>query len=174
MRALARKGLICLCLILGLSSFGSTAKAVTIQPGDIWKIDYTLTTTDQSALGVLIDPAASVHIDYYDSVAGFLGGLNFPTETAASAYDAGGWPSLSGYMLVSLLSGGPSDITGFASLYDPVNGIFLDPNNRIGSFTYTLNPTAVPLPAALPLFASGLAGLGWSARRKKRQQAMAC
>ena len=33
---------------------------------------------------------------------------------------------------------------------------------------------AVPVPAALPLFASGLAGLGWLARRKKRQQATAC
>ena len=28
--------------------------------------------------------------------------------------------------------------------------------------------SAVPLPAALPLFASGLAGLGWLSRRKKR------
>ena len=30
---------------------------------------------------------------------------------------------------------------------------------------------ATPLPAALPLFASGLAGLGWLARRKKQGQA---
>jgi hypothetical protein len=27
--------------------------------------------------------------------------------------------------------------------------------------------TAVPLPAALPLFASGLAGLGWMSRRRR-------
>jgi hypothetical protein len=30
---------------------------------------------------------------------------------------------------------------------------------------------AVPLPATLPLFASGLAGLGWLARRKQRMGA---
>jgi hypothetical protein len=30
--------------------------------------------------------------------------------------------------------------------------------------------TPVPLPAALPLFAGGLAGLGWLSRRKKRKQ----
>jgi hypothetical protein len=39
------------------------------------------------------------------------------------------------------------------------------------SGVFTLVPTAVPLPAALPLFASGLAGLGWLARRRKRGQA---
>jgi hypothetical protein len=31
--------------------------------------------------------------------------------------------------------------------------------------------SAVPLPAALPLFASGLAGLGWLSRRKRKQAA---
>jgi hypothetical protein len=30
---------------------------------------------------------------------------------------------------------------------------------------------AVPLPAALPLFATGLAGLGWLARRRRKQAA---
>lgn len=32
-------------------------------------------------------------------------------------------------------------------------------------------PTATPVPAALPLFVSGLAGLGWLARRKRKQSA---
>ena len=33
-----------------------------------------------------------------------------------------------------------------------------------------LGPTsAVPLPAALPLFASGLVGLGWLSRRRRKQ-----
>jgi hypothetical protein len=31
--------------------------------------------------------------------------------------------------------------------------------------------TNTPLPAALPLFATGLAGLGWLARRRKKQAA---
>jgi hypothetical protein len=34
-------------------------------------------------------------------------------------------------------------------------------------------PGQVPIPAALPLFASGLAGLGWLARRRKKSQAAA-
>jgi hypothetical protein len=39
-----------------------------------------------------------------------------------------------------------------------------------GSDSYINNPTPVPVPAALPLFASGLAGLGWLSRRRKRLQ----
>jgi hypothetical protein len=35
----------------------------------------------------------------------------------------------------------------------------------------TPDVTATPLPAALPLFASGLAGLGWISRRRKRRAA---
>lgn len=38
-----------------------------------------------------------------------------------------------------------------------------------GSFTLSDSVSAVPLPAALPLFASGLAGLGWLARRRRGQ-----
>jgi hypothetical protein len=38
-------------------------------------------------------------------------------------------------------------------------------------FSITELTSPVPLPAALPLFASGLAGLGWLARRKKRMAA---
>jgi hypothetical protein len=41
--------------------------------------------------------------------------------------------------------------------------------NGVGMVTSDFAVTApVPLPAALPLFASGLAGLGWLARRKRK------
>jgi hypothetical protein len=43
--------------------------------------------------------------------------------------------------------------------------------NGVGTVTSDFVVTAAPLPAALPLFASGLAGLGWlSKRRRKRSQ----
>ena len=38
-----------------------------------------------------------------------------------------------------------------------------------GGKGFLATPSVVPLPAALPLFASGLAGLAWLARRKRRQ-----
>jgi hypothetical protein len=39
------------------------------------------------------------------------------------------------------------------------------------AFVSMQSPLATPLPAALPLFASGLAGLGWLARRRRKQAA---
>jgi hypothetical protein len=49
-----------------------------------------------------------------------------------------------------------------------------EPTGRhiFGEGDFIVTPvSAVPLPAALPLFASGLVGLGWLARRRRRQTA---
>jgi len=51
----------------------------------------------------------------------------------------------------------------------PMFGSF--PSLERVTFTLQSSPSAVPLPAALPLFASGLGGLAWLARRRKRGQA---
>ena len=55
--------------------------------------------------------------------------------------------------------------------FDPFNtGVTAGDFIRITcGYNCTLTPvSSVPLPAALPLFASGLAGLGWLGRRKKK------
>jgi PEP-CTERM motif-containing protein len=57
-------------------------------------------------------------------------------------------------------------LSGFGLLR---NGIYTDSNGNLLDIIGA--PTPVPLPATLPLFASGLAGLGWLARRKKRMAA---
>ena len=44
-----------------------------------------------------------------------------------------------------------------------------DNNTFFGPALDNVSVTAVPLPAALPLFASGLAGLGWLGRRRRKQ-----
>ena len=51
--------------------------------------------------------------------------------------------------------------------YDPSFKIqWLGTNNKYDLVSQTLTPTVVPLPAALPLLLSGLAGLGFMSRRK--------
>jgi len=68
----------------------------------------------------------------------------------------------------------------FADLYEIAGGAtaIVDPFFQFPA-GYTLDlspgianlPAATPLPAALPLFATGLAGLGWLARRRHKQAA---
>jgi hypothetical protein len=48
-------------------------------------------------------------------------------------------------------------------------GDYFDPIT--GSQGFLATPNAVPLPAALPLFASGLGVMAWLARRRKRKTA---
>ena len=50
-------------------------------------------------------------------------------------------------------------------------GNFQTPVDYTMTFTVQSAGAEVPLPAALPLFASGLAGLGWLARRRTRERA---
>jgi len=59
------------------------------------------------------------------------------------------------------------------------NGTFATNSNGPVAYTMTFNvtqtvtPAATPIPGALPLFASGLAGLGFVARRRKQAKASA-
>jgi hypothetical protein len=65
-----------------------------------------------------------------------------------------------------------ASMISFTSDSITVNWRGLDFGNNGGPSTVTLDVAfapAVPLPAALPLFASGLAGLGWLSRRRKQK-----
>jgi hypothetical protein len=72
--------------------------------------------------------------------------------------DVGSGP---GSILISLVAGDYANLLQFrVGYYDALGREFE---------TSAVALNAVPLPAALPLFASGLVGLGWLARRKRRQ-----
>jgi hypothetical protein len=56
------------------------------------------------------------------------------------------------------------------SFNEPDSGnSFTEHNTTFGATTFVLAPEVVPLPATLPLFASGLVALGLTAWRRKRK-----
>jgi hypothetical protein len=77
------------------------------------------------------------------------------------------------------LRSGPGNVA-FTSIFGCSNQLFCDVNadNRTNQWAFDIlnvasanEVSAVPLPAALPLFASGLGVMGWFARRRKRMAA---
>ena len=64
-------------------------------------------------------------------------------------------------------------ITPFRFALDTTGGFIFYYDNELedaaGTITSTLAPTTTPVPAALPLFASGLGAMGLLARRRKRK-----
>jgi hypothetical protein len=80
---------------------------------------------------------------------------------------------------LTMFSGAATEFEGFSPLGGTVGLVtYLGPwpgTFSGGSFdtVLTLAPVATPLPAALPLFASGLGALGLLARRRKRKNAAA-
>ena len=81
------------------------------------------------------------------------------------------WETSGALVLGSQASNTLIDIRIWARILDP------PPNDDelalIDNVVLSGTPTAVPLPAALPLFAGGLGLMGWIARRKRRQAAHA-
>jgi|SRR5665213_1429300 len=101
------------------------------------------------------------NIDFYDST--FTNGLGFSVA------------ALAGYELITSI--GP--ITASPSNLTPTfgGGVFTTADGDLqftgsDSLSFTADVSATPLPATLPLFASGLGVLGLLARRRKRKAAL--
>lgn len=95
--------------------------------------------------------------------------FEFDTSMATSAAQVGdGFLNMAGtvdYLILSSLFGSDGMYTAYANVADKAGGY--------DSFGFTINvsapPATVPVPAAVWLFGSGLAGLGFSARRRRKQ-----
>jgi hypothetical protein len=69
--------------------------------------------------------------------------------------------TISGWTLLSA--------TGVSADGTVIVGSGIDPSGRSEAWIAKLSPVATPLPASLPLFATGLSLMGWLGRRKKRK-----
>src|SRR5262249_31628400 len=132
--------------------------------------------------GYIQTGGSGVFIDSYNGVlsgpSSFGGGLD-AVPNSGSGDRVGSFGSQADALIVpqrylseSALASSPTfNNTTFASLgVTPGTYVWTWGTGADQSFTLQIGQvTAVPLPAALPLFAGGLAGLGWLARRKRQQ-----
>ena len=171
------------------------ADAPVIEPGETSSVNITLDPTTQSYFSYLSmilpsndqfigndDPTA---YQLFDAAGNFLGNQTIAV-TGLSAYDAGTEQNIGdGAPFQGAFTGSALDESGvvgaatgidlFAGI-DLPNGQTLD-SNAIqyvgnGGFTFaTIEVTAVPVPAALPLMLGGLALMGGVAYRKRARNA---
>ena len=99
----------------------------------------------------------------------------------ANFADAAAVQAVASSIVFQMMVSGPGCVgtcdTWFNVLFQDANNMALNLTGTTFSFMqaaqnpefYVSAVTTVPVPAALPLFASGLAGLGWLSRRRRKQ-----
>ena len=106
---------------------------------------------------------------------GFLrnGGASLNTRTSAVYFDDEG-DILAASNVVDVSGNGSVFFFGFQSDSDLIKTIQISPNNQtfvttLDNFIWEIDPTPVPEPSTLSLFATGLAGLGFMGWRRRVQ-----
>jgi len=161
----------------------ATASLTFVVPAQAATLSFVISGVDNATFSLDSNPLPTGLVDvghgainpYFANVNGTFGGspIVFPFLTFYTVADFGGLsagqqpgdvgtngdPGINFFDLLGVLVfSGP----GSAPVFSP--GVFV-----VGDDTLTV--TATPLPAALPLFATGLGALGWIARRRKRKNA---
>jgi hypothetical protein len=151
--------------VVTYSVSGSFANSATFLPGSSLTIDTTAGTVSNSDLLVSAGNTPSPANTFTDANIIQNGGSQTPFE----------WGLGDGTDLT--MFNGPTEFQGFSPSGGTVGTVtYFGPwGFSGGSFdtVLTLTPVATPLPAALPLFATGLGALGLLGRRRKRKNAAA-
>ncbi len=145
----------------GSPAFPTGAGTLSSTNADLYDVHP---TTVAQALDILID-GDGTNDDFVESdgtkfETGGVDFLSFFTDAAYVAFKIGGGTLDGDYFFLSLLS--PGDVE-----------IIFDKNNQssggLSNFvTFGGTTTVIPLPATLPLFLTGLLGMGFLARRRRQ------
>jgi hypothetical protein len=163
--ALATASVLMLSLGAAKANMIDTTYAASGSPGD-WLLNVSLTNNDPNYISELIFflPSAHFFSDVSDPLHAYSG------ETV----DQNGVTLIYWDFWLPLIGSGQS--VSFAyELFDPTAPSEMKWNAFLGpccSDTLSGTASAVPTPAILPLFASGLAGLGWLSRCRRKQSAL--
>jgi alkaline phosphatase len=133
--------------------FNASVQAVVdwVNANSSWKDTLLIVTADHEC-GDLWGPTAGVFNDIVDNGPGNLPGAHFNSGDHTNQL-----------VPVYAIGAGAELLAGYADLYDPVRGLYVD-NTEIFR---VMNGTAAPVPASALLFGSGLVGLAFL-RRKPR------
>ena len=153
-----------------LSASVATTKADTI--------DVTYSVSGSAGDWLLNVSLANNGSDYVSLLSFFLPNAYFFSDVSDPLYAYGGervdqnGVGLSYSNFGIPLIGAGQSLSFVYELFDPTAPSDIQWNAYLGSCCsdgLSGTVSAVPLPAALPLFASGLAGLGWLSRRRRKQ-----
>jgi hypothetical protein len=126
-------------------------------------VESVLTTAGFAATSVDFD-ASSLTLTALTAVGYGVAAFNGPVFTVDSGNPFGAILSVTSTtgLVSAFLSGGALYVNWQGQIFNPGYQVVVNFDNPA---------TVVPVPAALPLFATGLAGLGWLARRRRKQAA---
>jgi hypothetical protein len=133
--------------------FGGVQQTITTVSGATYQLSFSLGIQNIPGTFSINAAAGSTQSTIGLTPSGNTGAVQFFTE--GFGFVADGTSTL--LTLLGVSSGGVQEYIGLDSVDV--------------EFVHGPDVAAVPIPGALPLFASGLAGLGWLARRRRKQAA---
>jgi hypothetical protein len=183
-RAVIYGGIIAIANLLAAGSWANAATYtftnVTLSDGGLLNGTFTTGVYGGVASWDLMTSGGSLPAEIYSSPPVVINAIAQPSFSSPTGVDF--FSNTDGYFVElqlmysgNILDGGATLLTGIGGPSFECRGWTCpsDVTRYVGAFANNESVTATPLPAALPLFATGLSALGLLGRRKRRKAAAA-